>query len=175
MKAHKSNNFGYNKKLKKLASKNRRKATKSEACIWKYALSRKQTGFTFKRQRPVLNYIADFMCQELKLIIEVDGSSHDSPEAFMKDLKRQSELENFGFKVLRFSDEEVLDNMDEVRRIISDVVEELGVHKSSLWRETLEAPIWNLDHKNMKYQKHPSSGRDRLANIEQVRVRTIGF
>lgn len=132
MKAHTSNNFGYNRKLKKLASKNRKKATKAEACLWKYALSRKQTGFTFKRQRPVLRYIADFMCQELKLIIEVDGSSHDQEEVIIKDIKRQKELESFGFTVLRFSNEEVLENMDDVKKVISELVEELGSRSSSL-------------------------------------------
>ncbi|MEQ9308687.1 MAG: endonuclease domain-containing protein [Balneolaceae bacterium] len=132
MKAHTSNNFGYNKKLKKLASKNRKKATKAEACLWKFALSRKQVGFTFKRQRPVLKYIADFMCQELKLIIEVDGSSHDSMEVRLNDLMRQKELEKFGFTILRFTNEQVLENMDDVRRIILQVVDELGSRSSSL-------------------------------------------
>lgn len=132
MKAHTSNNFVYNKKLKKLASKNRKKATKAEACLWKYALSKKQSGYTFKRQRPVLKYIADFMCQDLKLIIEVDGSSHDSMEVRINDLKRQKELENYGFTVLRFTNVEVLENMDDVRRIILEVVEELGSRSSSL-------------------------------------------
>tara|TARA_R110000868_G_scaffold304437_7_gene565046 strand:+ start:18218 stop:18616 length:399 start_codon:yes stop_codon:yes gene_type:complete len=132
MKAHKSNNFGYNKNLKKLASKNRKKATKAEACLWKYALSKKQTGYTFKRQRPVLNYITDFMCQELKLVIEVDGSSHNQLEVRLNDLKRQKELENFGFTVLRFTDEEVLENMDNIKWLISDAITELGVRESSL-------------------------------------------
>lgn len=71
----------YNNRLRKFARENRNHGTKAEAYLWKYALSKKKTGYTFKRQRPVLNFIADFMCQDLKLIIEVDGSSHDSREA----------------------------------------------------------------------------------------------
>ncbi len=132
MKADKSNNFGYNKKLKTLASKNRKKATKAEACIWKYALSKKQTGYTFKRQRPVLKYIADFMCQDLKLIIEVDGSSHNNMDIRIKDLKRQIELEDIGFIVIRFTNEEVLENMDDVRRRISETIFGLEARESSL-------------------------------------------
>ena len=100
--------------------------------MWKYALSKKQTGYTFKRQRPVLNYITDFMCQELKLVIEVDGSSHNQLEVRLNDLKRQKELENFGFTVLRFTDEEVLENMDNIKWLISDAITELGVRESSL-------------------------------------------
>ncbi|MBO6524895.1 MAG: DUF559 domain-containing protein [Balneolaceae bacterium] len=111
---------------------NRKKATKAEACLWKYALSKKQTGHTFKRQRPVLRYIADFMCQELKLIIEVDGSSHNQLDVRIKDLKRQMELEDVGFTVLRFTDEEVLENMDDVKRVISDTLVDLVTRESSL-------------------------------------------
>ena len=132
MKADKSNNFGYNKKLKTLASKNRKRATKAEACLWKYALSKKQSGYTFKRQRPVLNYICDFMCQELKLIVEVDGSSHDRLDVMIRDLKKQIELEKAGFEVIRFTDEEVLNTMDDVRRLISETIAELEVRASSL-------------------------------------------
>ncbi|HBZ38322.1 MAG TPA: hypothetical protein DEO59_07500, partial [Balneola sp.] len=95
-------------------------------------LSKKKTGYTFKRQRPVLNYIADFMCQELSLIIEVDGSSHDDLIVRMNDLNRQMRLENAGFTVIRFSNEDVLKNMDEVRRVISQVITKLGRGSSSL-------------------------------------------
>ena len=132
MEADQSNNFGYNINLKELAAINRKKATKAEACLWKYALSRKQSGYTFKRQRPVLKYIADFMCQELKLVIEVDGSSHDDLVVRLKDLKRQMELENAGFVVVRFTDEEVLENMDDVKRLILETVAGLEVSESSL-------------------------------------------
>ncbi|SMO79124.1 endonuclease domain-containing protein [Gracilimonas mengyeensis] len=70
----------YNKKLKPVAKSLRQRMTKAEACLWKYALKNRQhRGYTFNRQRPVLDYVADFMCKELKLIIEVDGSSHDHP------------------------------------------------------------------------------------------------
>ncbi len=132
MEADQSNNFGYNINLKELAAINRKKATKAEACLWKYALSRKQSGYTFKRQRPVLKYIADFMCQELKLIIEVDGSSHEELFVRLKDLMRQMELENAGFVVVRYTDEEVLENMDDVMRLILETVAELEVRESSL-------------------------------------------
>lgn len=125
MKAQKSNNFRYNKSLKRFARANRNNATKAEACIWKYALSKKKTGFTFKRQIPALNYIADFMCQELKLIIEVDGITHHREGAYQKDMIRQKKLESVGFTVLRFSDEAVLGSMDDVQRMVQEVIEGL--------------------------------------------------
>lgn len=65
MKAGKENNFGYNKNLKEYARENRKNMTKAEACLWKYVLRAGNIlGFTFRRQRPVLNYIAGFMCKE---------------------------------------------------------------------------------------------------------------
>ena len=126
MKARPENYHLYNKNLRKLAVTNRNKATKAEACLWKYALRKKQIkGYTFKRQRPVLNYIADFMCQKIKLIIEVDGCSHDSEEAMIRYRKRQRRLEDIGFTLIRFTNEDVLTNMVSVKAQICKVVEDL--------------------------------------------------
>ncbi|MBN2613133.1 MAG: DUF559 domain-containing protein [Bacteroidales bacterium] len=98
---------------------------KGEACLWKYVLrSHMMLGYQFRRQRPVLNYLADFMCKELKLIIEVDGGSHNDDEIYRNDLKRQGELEKAGFTVLRFSDEEVLKNINNVTRTLEGWIEE---------------------------------------------------
>ena len=127
MKASHENHHLYNNRLRKFARDNRNGGTKAEACLWKYALSKKKLGYTVKRQRPVLNYIADFMCQDLNLIIEVDGSIHDSPEAQEKDRVRQRELESAGFRVVRFTNEEVLKNMDSVRSVLAEVVREIEV------------------------------------------------
>ena len=126
MEADKSNNYGYNKSLQPLANKLRKQMTKSESCLWKYALkARKMKGYQFRRQRPVLNYIADFMCKELKLIIELDGITHNSEEAAVKDAKRTEALERIGFKVIRFKDEEVLKNMRGVIQKIEMVIEDI--------------------------------------------------
>jgi len=93
--ADKSNLYGYNKKLKGLAKANRNSMTKAEACLWKYVLKAHQMkGYLFRRQRPVFNYIADFMCKELKLIIEVDGITHYYHDTQINDKIRQKELEN---------------------------------------------------------------------------------
>lgn len=108
-----------------LAHENRYEMTKAEACLWKYVLKAKQTGYTFNRQRPVLNYIADFMCKPLKLIIEVDGYSHSLEETIEKDKIKQTELEKAGFKVIRFRDEEVLKEIKNVKRVILQTIEEL--------------------------------------------------
>jgi very-short-patch-repair endonuclease len=104
----------YNKDLINLARNLRKNSTKSEIRLWSELLRAKQTGHTFLRQRPVLNYIADFLCKDLKLIIELDGFSHEFEQQWKKDKKRQNELEKAGFKILRFSDDDVMNDLRNV-------------------------------------------------------------
>ena len=127
MKADTTNNCAYNKKLRPFANKLRKEMTKAEACLWKYALRAGQMkGYQFRRQRPVLRYIADFLCKELKLVIEVDGITHQDDEIGVKDKRKTHDLEKAGFKVIRFTDEDVLKNMSGVMERIERVVDTMG-------------------------------------------------
>ena len=81
-------------------------------------------GYTFNRQRPVLNYIADFFCKKLCLVIEVDGITHQWEKTQRKDRKKEEDLRRAGFKVVRFTDDEVLGNIEGVRRALQGYVEE---------------------------------------------------
>jgi very-short-patch-repair endonuclease len=109
----------YNPQLKQKASYLRKSMTKAEACLWKYALRAGGIcGYKFKRQRPVSFYIADFMCIELKLIIEVDGLTHQNETVFNKDQIREKHLRVLGFEILRFSDKAILENIDGVKTIL---------------------------------------------------------
>jgi very-short-patch-repair endonuclease len=122
--ATKENHYAYNKTLRAFARSNRNTATKAEACLWKYVLrAGMMKGYTFRRQRPVMRFIADFMCKELMLVIEVDGFTHHFEETIRKDKKKQHDLEEAGFTVLRFADEEVLHDIENVRRAILFAVE----------------------------------------------------
>ncbi|TRX59994.1 DUF559 domain-containing protein [Fulvivirga sp. M361] len=119
------NNSHYNKKLQPFTKALRSDMTKAEACLWKYVLrARMMKGYPFRRQRPVLNYIADFMCKELNLIIEVDGITHTYEGIALNDKKRTSDLEKDGFTVLRYTDEEVLQQIDRVYNSIASWMEE---------------------------------------------------
>lgn len=132
MKADNTNNFGYHKNLQPLANVLRKNMTKAEACLWKFILrSGKMKGHTFRRQRPVLNYIADFMSTDLKLIIEVDGITHDFEETIKKDEIRQKELEKAGFTVIRFIDDNILTDIENVRRAIEIAIEEIENRRNS--------------------------------------------
>jgi len=123
-KADNTNYWNYNPKLKTFAINNRNNMTKAEACLWKYLLSRRQLmGYRFNRQRPVGNYIADFLCKELMLIIEVDGLSHQFEDVAKNDKTRERDLQAMGFTVIRFNDEEVLHNMENVERTLIHYIE----------------------------------------------------
>jgi len=126
MKASNRNHFLYNKTLQPFANSNKHNMNKAETCLWKYALrGRQMKGYGFRRQRPVLKYIADFMCQKLKLIIEVDGCSHQLESIAKNDVIRQANLEKAGFTVIRFTNDEVLGAIGNVKEIIFNVVTEL--------------------------------------------------
>ena len=125
MKTNQNSLCGYNKRLRPLAKKLRKEMTKAESCLWKYVLrSRQMKGYQFLRQRPVMDFIADFMCKELRLIIEVDGITHDN--RLEKDRHRDYKLGQEDFYVLRFTDEEVLTNIEGVMREIERIIEEIG-------------------------------------------------
>ena len=130
MKPENENFSYYNKSLKTKARQLRNSATKSEACLWKYVLrARMMKGYQFRRQRPVLNYIADFMCKELHLIIELDGITHTWEETIVKDEKKQSDLEKAGFRVLRFEDDLVLNRINVVKAEIEAAITELEINR----------------------------------------------
>ena len=118
------NNHFYNKNLQPNANRLRKEMTKAEACLWKYVLrAGKMKGYGFRRQRPVLNFIADFMCKELMLIVEVDGSIHELEDVRKNDEQRQKALEEAGFTVLRFTNNEVLMNIQWVHSCLEEWIE----------------------------------------------------
>ena len=124
MEADKNNLCSYNKRLQPFANKLRKEMIKEEACLWKYVLRAGQMkGYQFRRQRPVLDFIADFMCKELRLVIEVDGITHDNK--LERDNLRDDKLRQAGFYVFRFTDEEVLTNIEGVMRAIERIIEEM--------------------------------------------------
>jgi very-short-patch-repair endonuclease len=103
----------YNRRLKPLARNLRRFGTKGEALLWRDVLKAKQHWpYQFNRQFIIGDYIVDFVCRKLKLIIEIDGSSHLAKNE--EDFVRQEFLESQGYTVLRFSESIVVYRIDEV-------------------------------------------------------------
>jgi very-short-patch-repair endonuclease len=79
------NIYHYNPKLKKRARQLRNNSTLSEVLLWNELKSGKMKGKDFHRQKPILNFIVDFFCPELELVIEIDGNSHDKENSYEKD------------------------------------------------------------------------------------------
>ena len=99
--------------LKQYAYKNRYNQTEAEQNLW-YHLSGNQLGLHFRRQHIIGCYIADFICVKRNLIIEIDGGYHSQEEQKIKDYLRTEDLENMGFEVMRFSNDEIFRNLPEV-------------------------------------------------------------
>ena len=107
----------YNPELKEFSKSLRKNGVRAEALLWNF-LKRKQTGYVFNRQKPILNYIADFYCKELHLVIEVDGSSHFSETAIGHDKERDRQMQVLGLQVIRVRDSDVLNNPGHVVKSI---------------------------------------------------------
>ena len=105
------------------AKEMRRNPTEAESALWNY-LSGDKMGAHFRRQHPVFGYIPDFVCIQRKLIIEIDGGYHLENEQPEKDAERTHLLNNTGYIVLRFTNEEVLLDIDDVLEEISDTLSE---------------------------------------------------
>lgn len=109
------------KLLKEFAKKNRDNPTLAESFLWQNIKS-KALGVKFQRQHIVYDYIADFICIEKKLIIEVDGGYHFTTKQQIEDEIRSKALSSKGFTILRFTNEEVLFNIDFVIHIIKQTI-----------------------------------------------------
>lgn len=103
--------------LKEHARSNRNFPTDAECCLWN-AIRNKQLGVRFRRQHAIEDYIPDFVCLSSKLIIEVDGKYHDQTEQETEDTIRTHHLETLGFKVIRFTNDEIYNELDKVIEII---------------------------------------------------------
>ena len=112
----------YNPKLKARAIELRNNSTLSEVLLWNQLKARKMKGYQFMRQKPIGNYIVDFFCSKLKLVIEIDGESHIDKVEY--DKKRQQELEATGLSFLRFSDLDVKSNLNGVLQMIEKWIED---------------------------------------------------
>ena len=113
----------YNPRLKEYARQLRNNSTKSEIFLWQ-KLKRKQLyGYDFHRQKPIDNYILDFFCHELMLGIEVDGYSHQLIAVHNKDIIKENRINTLGIKILRFTDQQVFNDMFNVLLAIEDYIQ----------------------------------------------------
>lgn len=118
----------YNPQLKEYARQLRNNSTKTEIFLWMKLKGKQLYGYDFHRQKPIDNYILDFFCYELMLGIEIDGYSHEFLEVYTRDGLKEKRMNALGISVLRFSDEQVLKDMENVIRVIESYIVENEKH-----------------------------------------------
>ena len=106
----------YDPKLKELSRELRKSGNLSEVLLWEQLKAKKMKGYQFMRQKPIGNYVVDFFCSKLKLVIEIDGESHS--QKLEQDQLRQQKLESLGLSFLRFYDRDVKNNLEGVVKAI---------------------------------------------------------
>ena len=97
----------------------RRTLTRAETILWARLKGQKLCGQKFRRQHPIDDFIADFACVPARLVIELDGSAHGSADALERDARRTQRLMELGWRVLRFSNDDLLNRTDEVLEAIA--------------------------------------------------------
>ena len=102
----------------------RNRMTPAEEILWKY-IHINDWHLKFRRQHPIWNYVADFYCHGIKLVIELDGGIHELEDVKINDELREKHLKELGLTILRFKNEEVLQNTNSVLRSISQTIEKL--------------------------------------------------
>ena len=114
----------YTREARRYAKELRNNRTKTELIIWDL-IKKKQLGVEFHRQVPMLHYVVDFYCHEIMLSIEIDGLYHSQIAQQFYDSERQNLLEQKGVSFLRFSNDQIQDNIKHVMLEISNKVNEL--------------------------------------------------
>jgi very-short-patch-repair endonuclease len=100
----------------------RNNPTEPEKRIWRQLSNSQLDGFKFRRQQVIGPFIADFVCPSAKLIVEIDGDTHDAA----KDAARDAKLGDFGYRVLRFTNQDVMRNVEGVLAEVSECLKQAG-------------------------------------------------
>ncbi|KQT24800.1 hypothetical protein ASG22_08450 [Chryseobacterium sp. Leaf405] len=103
----------------------RKNETAEEKIIWEKLRNNQLKGYKFRRQHPISLYIADFYCHQLKLIIEIDGEYHNLDEQIERDNERTQTLESNGLQLIRFTNNEVQTDLDNVISKINLKIDEI--------------------------------------------------
>jgi very-short-patch-repair endonuclease len=117
----------YNPRLNQIARMLRNNMTLAEILLWNKLKNKQLCGLDFHRQKPIDEFVVDFYCPRLLLAVEIDGDSHEGK--LEKDCQRQRDIEKFGVRFLRFSDEEVKQNLEGVIDTLANWVETRGSSK----------------------------------------------
>ncbi len=130
----------YNKNLKQASRDLRNNMTDAEKLLWSRLRNKQILGLQFYRQKPLLNFIVDFYCPAANVVIECDGGQHFTDEGLEADRVRDEALAQFGLKVLRFDNGQVIGQIDGVVEVVFEFISHqfLSIlHLSVLWSNGL--------------------------------------
>ena len=131
----------------------RQTMTRAETLLWRHLKANRIDGLGFRRQTPMRNYIVDFVCMSAKLVVELDGESHDFAAPQETDQKRDAFFVSEGFQVLRFTNEQVMSNLEGVVEVI---------RQAAALRASGSPPSLTLPHKG------GGNGEDRASITENT-------
>ena len=117
--------FGAKPAIFKLAKELRKAETEAEKILWSKLNRNQILNLQFRRQHPINIFIADFYCPKIKLVIELDGSIHELPEYQSHDIGRTEVLNDFGITVIRFTNEQIVEQIDSTIESIKTVSKNL--------------------------------------------------
>ncbi len=135
--------FKYKQNLKSSSRRLRHEMTDAERLLWRKIRCKRLNGYQFNRQKPIDDYILDFYCCRAMLAIEIDGGQHYEEENRKKDRLRDIRLKQLSIKVLRFTNLDVLKNIDSV---IKEIEKELNPPKPSFKKE---GESYDIRHQNL--------------------------
>jgi len=104
----------YRSNLKLTSQKLRNEMTAAESVLWSRLRKKQLAGMTFHRQKPLLGYVVDFYCAKVSLVVELDGQQHFEKEQRLYDEQRSRELQSLGIRVVRFSNRQVMEELEQV-------------------------------------------------------------
>jgi very-short-patch-repair endonuclease len=114
--------FGASKETIEYAKALRKRMTPAEIILWENLRNRKLANTKFRRQHPIERFIVDFYCSEKKLVIELDGGIHDNPDQKEYDIGRSAEIEKYDIKIIRFKNEDIIDNLEKTLKKIIELI-----------------------------------------------------
>jgi very-short-patch-repair endonuclease len=117
--------LSYKHNLKLIGRKLRSNQTDAERLLWSKIRKKQMGNFQFNRQKPIGNYIVDFYCDKAKLVVEIDGGQHYEYQNILEDKKREEYLIKSGLKTIRFTNLEVLKNIENV---VDKIYQEIKIH-----------------------------------------------
>jgi very-short-patch-repair endonuclease len=116
--------YGATPKIFRRAEELRKNMTRAELILWNHLRLKQMKGLTFRRQHPVNNFIADFYCHKKRLVVEVDGKIHNIEEIKERDEGREYMMKELGLSVLRFTNNEVL---NDIKNVLMKIEQHLSI------------------------------------------------